>query len=60
MKKLNFQSHDPSQIILIYSSSFLSNYQCWKQLCCLTYLWKLILFSDSLMSRKFKQTFIWN
>ncbi len=41
--RLLLQSYDPSEIIII------SNYyQCWKQLCCLTFLWKLwyIFFSD--------------
>ncbi len=42
-------SHDPSEIILIcwFSDCYHSNmlisyyYQCWKQFCCLTFLWKL-------------------
>ncbi len=30
-------------------------YQCWKQFCCIIFLWKLILFQDSLMNKKVKK-----
>ncbi len=42
-------SHDPSEII--NSRNIYYYYQCWKQLLCLVYLWKL----DPLMNRMFKR-----
>ncbi len=48
-------------IILIcwFGAQEMSSYQCWKQLCCLIFVWKL--FCDFLISRKFKRVaLIWN
>ncbi len=59
MAKLNFQhpllqfvvSHDPSEIILISEGSY---YQCWKQMCCLIFVWTPFSrsFNDPLESSK--------
>ncbi len=52
-----------SNMLICCSRTISDYYQCWKQLCCFIFLWKLLhfIFQDNLMNWKFKRTvFIWN
>ncbi len=61
MAKLNFQlplpqasvSHGPSENLIWCLSNISYYYQCWKQLCCLMFLWKplCLFFQDSLINK---------
>ncbi len=56
-----FRNHN--NMLICCSRNISDYYQCWKQLCCTIFLWKLMhfIFHDSQMNRKFKRTaFIWN
>ncbi len=54
----SFRNH--SNILICFSKNISDYYQCWNQLCCLIFLWKL-WFQDSLMNWKFRRTaFVWN
>ncbi len=56
-----FRNH--SNMLICCSKNISLYYQCWKQLCCFVFLWKMIyfIFQHSLMNRKYKRTaFIWN
>ncbi len=56
-----FRNHN--NMLICCSRNISDYYQCWKQLCCTIFLWKLMHFisQDSQINRKFKRTaFIWN
>ncbi len=51
-----FRNHN--NMLICCSRNIYDYYQCWKQLCCTIFLWKLMhfIFQDSQMNRKFKRT----
>ncbi len=53
-----FRNHN--NMLICCSRNISDYYQCWKQLCCTIFLWKLIrfIFQDSQMNRKFKRTLL--